>query len=464
MSDPLPTAVPLSARRRPSVIWLIPIAALVVSAVIAVQAWRERGAPVQIHFARGEGLRPGDDIRHRGVTIGRVDQLALTDDGNGVIVDATLVRQASAFARAGARFWVVRPHVGLSGVSGLETVIGPRYLAAEPGDGVLMHQHAGLDHAPAHAEPEPGSRNLLITASTVSGLSNGSPVTYRQLAVGRVNGIRLANDATAINIDLIIDPPYVDLVRSKTVFWNASGLDIAAGLFKGLKVEMESLQSLMAGGIAFATPDEPGEAVGNDHRFVLQDEAPEDARRWQPAIAIGAALLPPGHWAVWPQPVRLSCQRGRWRQRLHVQEGWGLPTASGWIIPADVVYVPLDAVDGTVRLIIGGIDVALPTNVPPDALLIQVLGNPSVNNQPLTLRSWTTPEDVLLYGDPASGPRPVSADQQDHEGVLTNDPGPQWHGALVRSRHDGAMVGILVRQNGKARIVSQYEAPVNEDE
>lgn len=459
MNDPLPTAVILPTRRRPSLIWLVPLAALLISAVIGVQAWRERGTPVQIHFTRGEGLRPGDDIRHRGVTIGRVERLELSDDGSGVRVDATLVRQATTFARAGARFWVVRPQLGLSGVSGLDTVIGPRYLAAEPGDGLIMRQHAGLDQPPTHATPEPGSRTLQITASAVSGLNNGSPVTYRQMTVGRVGGIRLADDATAIIIDLIIDPPYVDLVRSGSVFWNASGLDLAAGLFKGLKIEIESLQSLMAGGIAFATPDEPGEAVGNGHRFHLHDVAPEDARDWKPAIAIGAALLPAGHFAVWPQPVRLSCQRGRWRQRLHVQEGWGLPIASGWLIPADIVRVPTDAVEGTVRLTIGGLEVELPTSVPNDAMLLQVFGNPLTLGEPLTLRSWTTPEDVLLYGDPASGPRPIGKDQQNGDGVLDADPGANWHGAIVRARQDGALVGVLVRSNGNAHIVSRYEAP-----
>lgn len=460
MNDSLPTAVAVTKRRFPSLIWLIPIAAVVISTIIAVQAWRERGASVQIHFAHGEGLRPGDDIRYRGVTIGQVERLALTDDASGVVVHATLVRQASAFARAGARFWVVRPEVGLSGVSGLETMIGPRYLAAEPGDGVFIQEHAGLDQTPANPRPQPGSRTLRITASAVSGLRNGSPVTFRQLPVGRVSGIRLANDATAIDIELIIDPPFVDLVRSKSVFWNASGMDVAAGLFKGLKVEIESLQSLMAGGIAFATPDVPGEVVSNGHRFALRDEPPEGAHRWQPAIAVGAALLPAGQWAVWPQPVRLSWQRGSWRQRLHTLEGWALPTAKGWILPADLIRLPEDAVEGSVRLIIGGMDVEMPDQVAGDVVLAQVSGESKQDERPPTLRSWTIPEDILLYGDPAYGPRPVSADQQDRDGTLLNDPGPQWHGSIVRSRTDGAMLGLLIRQNEKSRIVGQPKAPV----
>ncbi|HFT7214219.1 MlaD family protein, partial [Pseudomonas aeruginosa] len=47
---------------------------------------------------------------------------------------------------------------------------------------------------------------------------------------------------------------YADLVRKHTRFWNASGISISGGL-SGFKVHSESLLTLVAGGIAFSTPE-----------------------------------------------------------------------------------------------------------------------------------------------------------------------------------------------------------------
>ena len=53
---------------------------------------------------------------------------------------------------------------------------------------------------------------------------------------------------------MFIEPAYANLVRKHTRFWNASGISIDADL-SGVKVRSESLASIVAGGIAFATPE-----------------------------------------------------------------------------------------------------------------------------------------------------------------------------------------------------------------
>jgi len=454
MSESLPTAAPAPRRARFSVVWVLPILAILVSLGLGIQAWFQRGMPIEITFARTEGLNAGDSIRHRGVDIGKVGRVSLSSDGHGVIVEATLMRQAELFARTGARFWIVRPEVGIGGISGLETMIGPRYLGADPGDGPVVRYHAGLDSAPGTETTSPGSRRIFVTATTAGGLRSGSPVTYRQLQVGQVGRIELASDATAVECEIIIDPAYVDLVRTKSVFWNASGFDLAGGIFKGIRVEVESIQSLVSGGLAFATPDEPGETVPPNHRFKLAADAPEKAREWKPAIAVGASLLPAGQMALWPTRARMTCQYGRWRQRLLVREGWAIPDDQNWIIPSDLVIAPADVLPETQRLTIDGREVKLPETVANDVAVLRVAREKSWRDLRIQQRPWDKPEDMLVYGDPAYGPMPIPLQKQDEKGNLKDKLEGDWHGALARARSDGALLGMIIQDETDARIVT----------
>lgn len=65
---------------------------------------------------------------------------------------------------------------------------------------------------------------------------------------------RLSEDQSTVEVKVFIEPAYASLVRKHTRFWNASGVSIDASL-SGVKVRSESLSSIVAGGIAFATPE-----------------------------------------------------------------------------------------------------------------------------------------------------------------------------------------------------------------
>lgn len=90
-------------------------------------------------------------------------------------------------------------------------------------------------------------------------------------------------------IELLIEPRYAPLVRSGTRFWNTSGIGVDAGLFKGVKVRTDSLESMLEGGIAFATPDNPqmGGPAYAGQTFVLFDDPQDDWLKWAPKISLG---------------------------------------------------------------------------------------------------------------------------------------------------------------------------------
>ena len=96
-----------------------------------------------------------------------------------------------------------------------------------------------------------------------------------------------------MRIDLNILSPYASLVRSNSVFWNAGGVSADLGL-TGLHMHMESLEALLAGGIAFATPNKPGSRVKAGSVFQLHPEVKDDWLKWRPLIWRGPADKHPG--------------------------------------------------------------------------------------------------------------------------------------------------------------------------
>ena len=142
----IPKAV-LKPNRRFSVVWLVPIAAAVLAVWLGYQAWLSRGLIITVQLSQGYGIKAGVEVRCRGITVGEVRNVEL-DDSNSVIVTASLQAQADRIAKSGSRFWVVRPQLGLEGIAGLETIIGPRYLAVSPGQGGPQRHFVGLSKPP----------------------------------------------------------------------------------------------------------------------------------------------------------------------------------------------------------------------------------------------------------------------------------------------------------------------------
>lgn len=289
MAESPPPQAFIVRERRWSWAWLAPPAVLAVLIVLGLQAMRERPLPITVRFADGAGLRAGDPVTCRGVQIGEVRRVRLAADAASVIVDVDVARDAAGVAVEGTLLWVVRPEVSLRGVSGLDALLGPRTISLEPGAPTSPRKTAfqGLGEAPPLPTPSDGSLLLTLHAPRRGSLKPGAPITYRDVRVGQVVTYDLADDAAGVNLTVTIDPAYATLVRTNTRFYNTSGITADWGIFKGLDVKTDSLESVVAGGIGFATPDKPGAPVEHGRVFDLAD-GPEDSwLKWQPRIPLG---------------------------------------------------------------------------------------------------------------------------------------------------------------------------------
>ncbi|MGH6899377.1 MAG: intermembrane transport protein PqiB [Geminicoccaceae bacterium] len=267
--DELPE-VAVEKRRGISLVWLIPLVAGAIAIWLGYTTLQEKGPTITVVFDDAEGLEAGKTrVKYRDVEVGLVDQVALSEDLSHIVVTASLDKSVATHMKAGTRFWIVRPRIGLGGISGLGTLLSGVFIEFDPGDGQPAHEFVGLAEPPPITSRVPGTQFVLRT-DRLGSIGRGSPVYYHNIAVGQVLGYELAEDKQDLVVNIFVDAPNDQLVRPGSRFWNASGVDVSLGA-DGVEVSMESLQALLAGGIAFDTPDidQPGEPAAAATAFPL---------------------------------------------------------------------------------------------------------------------------------------------------------------------------------------------------
>ncbi len=277
--NPLPEAR-VTPRGRWSLIWLVPLVAAAVAGWLAWRTLSTRGPEITLTFRTGDGLVAGQTkVRHKAVDLGTVEAVQLSDKLDRVIVRLRMARGAEPFLTGHARFWVVRPRVAARGVSGLETLVSGAYIELDPGagGGKAEREFTGLEEPPSIRSGEPG-RTVWLSANRIGSLGTGSPVFYRDIAAGEVLGFDLTEGGRGpVTLNVFIRAPYDQLVDAGTRFWNASGLSVRVGA-EGVRVELESIQAVLSGGIAFAGAAE-GEAGPVPPGAVFPLHATEDEAR-----------------------------------------------------------------------------------------------------------------------------------------------------------------------------------------
>ena len=239
--------------------WILPGVALVIVILVVWLSLSQRGPRIVVRFKDGHGLKAGDAMRHRGVTVGEVRSVELLPDLKGVKVLIDLRPTAAGIAVENSRFWIIWPQADLTGVSGLETVVGAKAVAVSPGRGAAKSEFDG-DEA-AVLEEEPGGLRIVVQDRRMGGLHPGAPLTYRGVRIGGVVSSGLASDASAVEVHVHVLPAYKALVRTNSKFWNVSGFKVQFGW--GMTLDADSAQTVLAGGMAMATEDKLGNTVSN---------------------------------------------------------------------------------------------------------------------------------------------------------------------------------------------------------
>lgn len=290
-------------KRRParsiSSAWVIPLVAIALGAWLVWQHFERLGPKITVTFETAEGLESGKTpVLCRSVQVGKVTDISLGPELKKVFVTIQMQEHARELLYRDSQFWVVRPRFGGSGVSGLGTLISGAYIELDPGTGeplelepedfeddasedgtrvekeeraeeLMSDSFVGLEEPPVTSQSVPGLR-LVIQAKDAQSVNPGSPITYSGFEVGKIEQGRFDPESRMMIYQAFIRAPYEELVTENVAFWDNSGVSVKTGA-RGFEFRSGSLESIIAGGVAFGLPKDKrrGKRVENGATFQL---------------------------------------------------------------------------------------------------------------------------------------------------------------------------------------------------
>ena len=475
-----------------SKLWWLTGACLLFAIGLVWSSSRNPGIAITIQFDNGHGLEVGDSVRHRGIDIGQVHAVTLSEDLSSIIASVSIDPSASAVATEGSRFWIVRPQIDISGVSGLETAVGSKYLAVIPGEsGTVKTTFEGLATRPADDQGSAGME-LVLRGEDRHGIHSGAPVTWRGIDVGRVLSANLSPNASAVDVRVRIDDGYKRLVTGGSKFWVTSGINIDVGV-TGVNINAQSLATIARGGVAMiSTASKISDDVTPGSVFTLHGQRDDD---WiDSAVAINLLQqLPPATLdvvATWTESF-LGINRTSRATSLGIVIGNSDNQAVA-VFPADVAVPGKNATEGSFatnyRLrdgnfpiqepptIVGSIAksvfphelpggrIVMPDRIriakePEDCFVVRIDENQGKNNVQtprMQMPQVKTPQVQMMIGRQSIsrgnrlGKGNAIGQWNVASGGLSRS---MWHGAPVVSAVDERIIGLLIVEKAGARIV-----------
>ncbi|MBA3459415.1 MAG: MCE family protein [Deltaproteobacteria bacterium] len=251
---PVP-AINTRKRGRPSAVWIVPILAVVAAGALAIRTYLRIGPTIQITFNTAEGIEAGkSEVRFKNVPVGKVTAVDISSDKKRVVVSVELTKSGAGLAVSDSTFWVERPRIGVGGVSGLGTLLSGAFIQVDVGTSTDEEDSfVGLEKPPGVTQDQKG-RRFRLTSKDAGSLAPQSPVYLLRTKVGTITSLELAPDGKSVEIDIFVYAPYDQHVSEASVFWNASGLDVTIDA-TGLRVNTQSLATVVGGGVAFGVRD-----------------------------------------------------------------------------------------------------------------------------------------------------------------------------------------------------------------
>ncbi|EPF2507739.1 MlaD family protein [Vibrio fluvialis] len=244
------------------------------------QQAQKYGEEIMLVAQGNTGITIGTPIKYNGVQVGEITDV-LPDFSSPQVRFKARIQPTYApyITKAGSVFWLAEAKVGLKGVSNLQNLIS-KAIEVKPGSGKATKQFT-LSAMPYQAK----GITFSLQSETRGSIDVGTPVLYRDIEVGRVTDVRLGNFADRVISTIEIESKYAYLVRENSLFWNTSGLDVSIGL-SGANVKVGTLDSIVRGGITFATPEQKQltAAAKAGQSFYLYPTPQEEWKKWRTAI------------------------------------------------------------------------------------------------------------------------------------------------------------------------------------
>lgn len=267
-------------------VWLFPFFALAMCGWLIKDYYEQKGSTIEVVFDEATNLQPEKTkVKFKGVIIGTVKNVKLSEDNQKVVAQVLLIREAKRFAMNGTKYWIVTPKINFQGVSGLDTLLSGSYISAEP----PAHDGEQIERFVAQDQPDnvdiTNTSTYILETNNAEAISVGDSVSFRGLKVGSVTKTVLTKDARTVLVQINIENRYARTIRTNTLFWKKPAIYAKFGLLGG-EVKINSFDTLMNSGIEFFTPDEAGSMAKNRQKFTLASAPPKGWEKWNPNLSL----------------------------------------------------------------------------------------------------------------------------------------------------------------------------------
>lgn len=265
-------------------LWLFPVLALAFTVWLVADYYQQHGPKIRIIFDDAPGIQAEKTkVKYRGVSIGTVTAVNLSEDLKKVIAEVQLRKDGQKFAVEGSKFSLVTSKVDFQGISGLETLLQGAYIEVLPGGGGARVNEFKAQPNSNFTEPRDEMSPYIIEATNADSVVVGDPISYRGIRIGSVSNVVLSKEGQAVHMNIIIENRYSRLIRNNTHFWKKVGVQAKLGLFNS-EIKVNSVSSLMTGGIEIATPTAAGPMAKANARFPFLSAPPKDYEKWNPRL------------------------------------------------------------------------------------------------------------------------------------------------------------------------------------
>jgi len=240
-------------------------------------AARAAGRLLTVSFDNARGLTSGETrVCYLGQPIGLVESIRPSPSSSLISVSLRLMPEFDQLADSAASFTLVRPHISLDGVSGLDTLITGVYLEFLPGSGgTHTDLFAGRSVTKEEWERQQADRQGLpftLSAENLASLGKGTPVLYRGVVVGSILEKKLDKQEKPVLYG-VIRPEFRNALDADARFWRVPATSIKAG--PGfLKFDVNGLEGLLKGGVAFDVFTPRSQTAAPESQFALYDDEP----------------------------------------------------------------------------------------------------------------------------------------------------------------------------------------------
>ena len=258
-----------------SFIWVLPLIILGVLGWIAYESYMKKGTNITVIFKSAEGLKEGvTPLEYKGLQLGKVTEISMHEDLKSVKVNILVKKEVAKYvANESSQFWIRKPTISLTKISGLSTLISghkielsPKFKKEEDYNSTNEQLFfEGLDTQP-NDEYEDNGYYISLIANDKDNVEIGTPIFYNKFQIGEIISKEFKYEKVFLSAYIYDKFNYLVNQSSKFVINEALKVNYGAS---GLNIEVGSLYSALVGGVTVVPPNKEAKKIEKEQVYTL---------------------------------------------------------------------------------------------------------------------------------------------------------------------------------------------------